>query len=156
VIEPELHFYWEDNNGRQSLQKFFLPAGETVLESVGRANALRDAARSLSSARLVRGELVYVDIVEPAGAAAPASDVGQNLVMLFAEGGVTGSVRLPSPAPSLPYDTSGPWASLRITRDALGGAGLLAALELAIAETVFPWGDLFPALFIVAGIDITI
>lgn len=153
-MTPELNLYWQDNNGKRAEQRFYLPEGETVSQLVGRANALRNAIRSLSCAQLVGGELVFPDIIEPMGVAAPASNVLTGLVCLFEAEGVVGSLRVPSPA-ALPFEQTGPWAGQRVTREALAALNLVAPIEAAIAQTVFPWINPFPTTLVVAGIDFT-
>ena len=153
-MTPELYLYWQDNNGKRSDQRFYLPEGEAVAQSVGRANAIRDALRPLSNAQLVGGELVYPDIIEPLGVAAVGSNALRHLVCLFRSGEIVGSLRIPSPT-TLPFDSSGPWAGQRVTRDALAALNLVAPLDAAVALTVFPWLDPFPATLVVASIDVT-
>lgn len=152
-----LRFIWQDNNGKTAQQRIWLPDGEAVAASIGRANAIRDAARPISSAMLLRAELEYPEIVpglpDPA---APGSDVRKNLVVFYRDNAETASIRFPSPAPSLPYDTSGPWAGLRITRDSLITAGLVDELELISSLVVMEWGDPFPVAVSVAGIDFVV
>lgn len=151
---PTLYIYWQGSNGRSAKQRFYLPDGE-VAQSIIRANALRSASLTLSSARITGAALVY-DLVDGVGSAAPDSAVGRNLVCLFGPGDNSGSLRIPSPKATLPYDSNGPWQGIRITRDAFIASGLIQPLELALAPCVLPWADPFPTEFVVAGIDYAI
>ena len=149
---PRLYIHWQDNNGRKATQLYYLPDGETVTQSMARANAISSVSQALSNARLTGGALVY-DQVDGVGTATPEANVRRNLLCLLRNASNQGSLRIPSPAPVLPYDTSGPWQEIRITREAFLASGLIQPLEAALVHCVLPWGDPFPTEFIVAGTD---
>lgn len=152
-MQPQVYIYWEDNKGAEASQRFHLPGGETVGQSIARVNALRSALLPLSNARLTSARLVYRDVVDALGVAAGNSNVLKNLVCLLANGEERGTIKVPSPRPDLPYDSTGPWAGIRITRQAMVDAGLAGPVETALQACVWPWGDPFPTEFVVAGID---
>lgn len=155
MIVPRLRLRWQDGNGKAARQGFHLPGGESVAASIARANALRDAAIPASNARLLGADLEYEDVIEPTEENTNLSDVRANLVLFFKDAsGVRCSVRIPSPRLDLPYDVNGPWRAIRIERVALAATGLLDPLEAALSQAATPWGDSFPATFIVAGLDI--
>lgn len=146
--------YWEDNNGKGSRNTFWLPEGLTVPEMVARANILRNAARPLSNARIVRGELVVDELLPRDPGPAGPSDVRTNLVLLFRDLRGASSLRVPSPG-AIPLDLSGPYAFQRVTRENLDQAGLLAGLEAALDGLLFPWQDPAPNTFVVGSLDFT-
>jgi len=152
-VAPLLRIFWQDNNERSAELWFNLPDGETVAQSIVRANALRSASLALSNARITGAKLVYEHVVDGVGSADPDAHVGRFLVCSLESGANSGSVRIPSPKPNLPYDTTGPWEGIRITRDAFLSSGLIQPLELALGRCELPWGDPFPTTFVVASRD---
>lgn len=150
---PQLIMFWRDNNDKRARLSFWLPDGESVAQSVARANALRSALVPLTNARLEGARLSYDDIVEPVGSPAGDSDTRRNLVLILNDGAGPATVRLPSPRLDLPYDASGEWAGIRISAASWaawpGAVTWLSALGLV----VFPWGDPYPTTVSVAGID---
>jgi len=150
---PALRLYFADNNGRRSRMQFWLPDGLEVAALIARANALRGAAIGISNAVVIGAELLWENVIPGSGGVPSVlSDTRRNLVLFFKDNNGIGSWRVPSPG-LLPFDISGEYVGVRLTRPAMAEFGLLQSIETAAALTASEFGNPFPSQFIVAGVD---
>lgn len=84
TLGPVLTIGFTDNNERPASMRFFLPpSANTVALALGRANALRDAIRPLTNARITGASLAFPLDENDGGIAPPESESGRKLYTSF-------------------------------------------------------------------------
>lgn len=147
---PRVTYLFRDDEGRVGEAAFWLPAPSsfavydvTIIE-LGRRIA------ALSNALLIGAELRLVYPFSSGPVVLPAK--GANRLLLFyREGAIGYALNVPAARSSLPYDTTGTYAGVRLSRDSLAATGLLADIELLPQSLVFRSGDPVPTTFVVGG-----
>lgn len=144
-------FHWRDNNGKRC--ECVLRPGPAA-RAAGLASFIEQAAavmRATSDAALYRAEYNYSEDFPDPGSAGPESDCRTSLLLFYRNGNETSSLSLPSPA-ALPFDDTGPYQGLRLSRDAALLSGLLPDLENLVRGALDPAGRPYGDYFIVGGI----
>lgn len=145
-----LAFFMSDNNGHEAETGVNLREGTTFDGALAYAQALESALSALSSARIDGAE--YKRIIK--SGASPGNlafaDMRSDALLFYRNGLDFASFRVPSPKQLL-FESSGPYADVRITRQSLDVSGLLAQVDNFLAGCLDPLGRPYPTSFIVGG-----
>ena len=115
------------------------------------AQRVAERLDAVSTAEVVKATIIYVNANLGLSPASVDSDVYTRCICIFSEGGEWGSISVPSVG-ALPFDADGPYANIRLTREALVLSGMLADVESIAAGQVRPDGSDFPTTFVVGGL----
>lgn len=147
---PHAVFHWRDNNGGRAENLIYF-AGSTDYGAIAaKAAALAPLLEAVSSARLVRYELRFELPWQAAAPAAPDSNARSYTLLFYRNNDRVASIKVPS-AGRLPYQVSGPYAGVRVTREDLAVSGLLDTVEGLAAGLVDRLGRPYPTTFSVGG-----
>ena len=147
---PHVVYHWrDDGEGRAETRVYF--AGSTDYGAIAaKAAALAPLLEAVSSARLVRYELRFELPWQSAVPAAPDSNARSYTLLFYRNNDRVASIKVPS-AGRLPYQTSGPYAGVRVTRADLAMSGMLDVVESLAAGMVDRLGRPSPTTFSVGG-----
>lgn len=148
-MRPYIRLTFEDN-GQKEAQLRVYPADTSEAGAGAYALALAAAIEAVSDAAIVKLELVWPMPGVGSQVPGPASDVRAYTLLFYREGSRVASIGVPS-ANALPYDDTGPYAGIRVTRNRAEVSGVLPQLQAIPALLVGPDGTSFPQLFSVGG-----
>lgn len=143
-------YQFRDDEGNIGEASFWLPMlpSFAVYDSIIIELGARIAA--LSNALLIGAELRLQYVFTTGPVIIPAKNANR-LLLFYREGAIGYALNVPAARASLPYDTTGTYAGVRLSRDILAASGLLADIEIISQSLVFRNGDPVPTVFVVGG-----
>ena len=144
-------YYFRDNEGNVAQVKLHAdPDAAASSGGIGFAEAVAEELQSRSDAALTHYVQVYkYDASPPGGRPAPASNCYRSLLLFFRDAGKGGTLSIPSPSNSLPFDGNGAYRLTRLAPGPVLLSGVLDSLQSVLAPVVFPDGTPFPTGFVV-------
>lgn len=147
---PHVVYHWRDSSGGRAENLLYF-AGSTDYGAIAaKAAALAPLLEAVSSARLVRYELRFELPWQTDVLPTPDSNARSYTLLFYRNDDRVASIKVPS-AGRLPYQVSGPYAGVRVTRDDLALSGLLNTVESLASGLVDRVGRPLPATFSVGG-----